>query len=124
LTADGRPAEAKPYTLNLVSRYPENRVFLWQLVDVYLALKDYPGAIQASRTLFDNVSKNQPNCCTNLVQAKLKMAQAYFGAGDYQTTAQLCQEILQVPECRDQSIGFSEAIADAKKLLKKAEAKL
>ncbi len=124
LTADGKPEEAKSYTQALLSRYPENRVFLWQLVDICLAEKDWQGAIDTGGVLLDNVRKNQSDCCANITGVKLRIAQGYYGLGEYKTTVGLCEEIIRVKECPDGAIGLKEVIKEARKLLKKAQAKI
>lgn len=124
LTEDGKPEEAKAYTQNLLARYPENRVFFWELVNIYLAEKDWDRTIQTVQLLLDNTLKNQPDCHANIATAKLKMAKAYYGRGDYQMVVKLCAEIVEMTGSKDGATSFNDALKDAKRLLKKAQAKL
>ncbi|TET16426.1 MAG: hypothetical protein E3J78_08795 [Candidatus Cloacimonadota bacterium] len=118
LQREGRFDESIEVALELVTDYPESRTFRWTLCKVYLEKGSWIDAIDNYEILLENISEEQPGNIFNSVQAKLALAQAYFGAQQYYKTTALCGEIIDSDTNRTE---VEDMVKEAENLLEEAK---
>lgn len=124
LTEEKRPKEAESYILELLKRYPKNRIFRWRLSQIYIEQGRYKEAIKVLEDYLSEIVKDHPWALSNIVHPKTRMAKAYFKLGDYNRCLELCREVQGFKEKEKDFIGIDDCLKDCSKLIKECEALL
>ncbi len=124
LTQEKRPEQAEPYTLRLLERYPKNRIFRWQLSQIYIEEKRYKKAIEVLRDYLDEIVKNYPWALSNIAHSKTHLAKAYLGLGDYNRALELCREVQKFKGKEKGFIGIDDCLKDCSKIIKECRSRL
>ncbi len=85
------------HSQDMCERYPSGKLFLWALASAQYRSGDWEGAYASYFKLLDKIEKSQPENYYNLVECRVKMANALYAMGRVRESAKQCEKALSYP---------------------------
>ena len=85
------------HSQDMCEKYPSTKLFLWALASAQYRNGDWHGAYVSYSKLLEKIEQSQPENYYNLIECRIKMANALYNLGKIGESVKECEKILSYP---------------------------